>query len=128
MTSWNGLSQRLSKDDMKRLASTLYISPQDVNISLLTSCTDPESIAAANHDILKNWLNRQDNRCAAYTTLGEALIHPDVGLNLIAREVLDYPPAKTENKLKSGTKRKRQRNRNKDERKKLKINGLSVKL
>ena len=43
------------------------------------------------YDILMTWFNRQSSREEAFIKLGEALIHPDVGLNLIAREVLNYP-------------------------------------
>ena len=116
---------------MKRLASQLDISDKEVNTSFNKQrpFTTKESI----HDILKNWLNRQDSRHAAYITMGEALTHPDVGLKLIAREVLNYPPVERINELQSGIKRKRQRNRDRNQRKKLKktlkqhsINGLPV--
>ena len=103
---------------MKRLASQLAILPQEVETSFnkLRPFTTKESI----RDILKNWLNRQDSRHAAYIAMGEALAHPDVGLNLIAREVLNYPPVERINELQSGIKRKRQRNRDRNQRKKLK--------
>ena len=110
---------------MKRLSHQLGISPQDVDTSFHKQ--RPFTTKEAIKGVLTNWLNRQDNRYAAYIAMGEALIHPDVGLNLIAREVLNYPPAERINEPKTGRKRKR-RNRDRDQRKKLKkINELSVK-
>ena len=114
---------------MKRLARQLDISKTEVETSFnkQKSFTTKEAI----HDILKNWLNRQDNRFAAYIAMGEALTHPNVSLNLIAREVLNYPPVEQRNGLEPGVKRKK-RNRDRKQRKKIKktlkhheINGLA---
>ena len=126
------LTGRLSAGDMKRLSSQLDISQQEVNTRYATHCTDRAAVTAANHDILSDWLKRQNSREEAYVIMGEALTHPDVGLNLIAREVLNYPPVERINEIQSGLKRKK-RNREINERKKLKktlkqhkINGLAL--
>ena len=116
---------------MKRLVLQLDISSEEVETSLnqQRQFTTKEAI----QNILQKWLKRQDNRYVVYITMGKALIHPDVGLNLVATEVLKYHPDERINELKSGVKRKRQRNRNRDQRTKLKktlkqhqINGLPV--
>ena len=104
---------------MKRLSSQLDISKQEVNTRYATHCTDRTAVTAANHDILSDWLKRQNSREEAYVIMGEALTHPDVGLNLIAREVLDYPPVERTNEIQSSLKRKK-RNRDRNQRKKLK--------
>ena len=49
------------------------------------------NISGPVYDILTSWFNKQNSREEAFNKLGQALIHPDVGLNLIAREVLNYP-------------------------------------
>ena len=127
------LSGRLSAGDMKRLSSQLDMSQQEVNTRYATHCTDRAAVTAANQDILSDWLKRQNSREEAYVIMGEALTHPDVGLNLIAREVLNYPPVDPMNDLKSGAKRKQKRNRDRNQRRKLKktlqqhkINGLAL--
>ena len=84
------LSQRLHKDDMYRLAPKLNISIVTVDSTFAKYCTNTNE---AIKEILHSWLKRQTSREDAYVKLGEALIHPDVGLNLVAREILDYPPA-----------------------------------
>ena len=84
------LSQRLHKDDMYRLAPKLNISIGTVDSTFAKYCTNTSE---AINEILHSWLKRQNSREEAYMKLGEALIHPDVGLNLVAREILDYPPA-----------------------------------
>ena len=84
------LSQRLHKDDMYRLAPKLNISIETVDSTFAKYCTNTNE---AIKEILHSWLKRQTSREDAYVKLGEALIHPDVGLNLVAREILDYPPA-----------------------------------
>ena len=116
---------------MKRLASELDISHQEVNNRLIIRFTDRAAVTAANQDILTDWLNRQDSREEAYNLMGEALIRAE--LKLIAREVLKYNPVDPMNDLKSGAKRKRQRIRDRNQRKKLKkmlkqhkINGLPL--
>ena len=86
---------------MKRLAAQLGISPQEVNSWYTVRCTDQAAVTAANRDILSDWLKRQNSREEAYVIMVGALTHPDVGLNLIAREVLKYPPFEWINKLKS---------------------------
>ena len=86
------LSRRLSKNDMKRLAPELNISPEEVNTRYANDCTDRAAVTAANHDILSDWLNRQDSREEAHILIGEALIR--AGLKLIAREVLNYSPTR----------------------------------
>ena len=125
------LSEELAADDMKRLAPLLGVSQQEVKTRYAAHCTDRTAVTAANHDILKDWLKRQNSREKAYDLMGKALIR--AGLNLIAWEVLNYPPVERTNELKSGIKRKRQRNRDRNQRKKLKellkqhkINGLPL--
>ena len=87
------ISQRLRKVDMYRLAPKLSISSETVNSTFAKYCTNTEE---AINDIMQSWLNRQNSWEKAYEKLGEALIHPDVGLNHIAREVLGYfPPTET---------------------------------
>ena len=88
----DALSRRLSKTNVYNLAAQLNISTQVVDASFCYFCTDSISTEKATHHVLTNWLNRQNNRKEAYLKLGEALTHPDVGLNLLAREVLHYPP------------------------------------
>ena len=105
---------------MKRLASQLDISKQEVNTRYAAHCTDRTAVTAANHDILSDWLKRQNSREEAYVIMGKALIRAD--LKLKAWEVLKYPPVDPMNDLKSGAKRKRQRNRDRNKRKKLKKN------
>ena len=83
------LSQRLRRDDMYRLAPKLNISVETVDSAFAKYCTN---ISEAIKEILNSWLKRQKSRGDAYVKLGEGLIHPDVGLNLVAREVLGYPP------------------------------------
>ena len=82
------MSHELTKDDMYRLASKLGISPEDIESSFAKFCTN-EKVAI--QDILTTWFKRQYSREEAYKILGEALVHPDVGLNLVAREVLSFP-------------------------------------
>ena len=83
---------------MKRLSPQLDIPQQEVNTRYATHCTDRVAVTAANHDILSDWLNRQDSREEAYVLMGEALIR--AGLKLIAWEVLNYPPTRRENERK----------------------------
>ena len=49
------------------------------------------NISGPVYDILMSWFNKQNSREEAFIKLGQALIHPDVGLNLVAREVHNYP-------------------------------------
>ena len=55
-----------------------------------------ESIEEAVHSMLTKWLLRQRSRTEVYIAIGTALCSKDVGLNLIAGEVLDYPPVTTD--------------------------------
>ena len=87
----DALAQRLNKTNVYHLAERLNIPTQTVDASFGLFCTDSPSTVKAIRFVLTNWLNRQNNRKEAYLKLGEALIHPDVGLNLIAHEVLCYP-------------------------------------
>ena len=66
-----------------------------LNIEIDTCLTNHDrSIEEAVHSMLTQWLLRQRNRSEAYIAIGEAL--RDVGLNLIAGEVLDFPPVTTD--------------------------------
>ena len=75
---------------MFRLASKLGIIDEDVKASFAKFCTSEKE---AIKYIITAWLKSQDSREEAYFNLAEALIHPDVGLSLVAREVLDYSVA-----------------------------------
>ena len=87
------ISQKLRKNDMYRLAPKLNISSETVDSTFAKYCTNTEE---AINDILQSWLKHQNSREEAYKNLAEAMIHPDVGLNLVAREVLGYlPPTET---------------------------------
>ena len=88
------ISVYMSDNDIKRLAPKLKISPIEMYDSYTKHDTDPAAIQGAVYDILKTWSNKQNSCKEARNILGEALIHSNVGLNLIAREVLNYPPAK----------------------------------
>ena len=81
------LSHKLNMDDMYRLAVKLDISPEDVEADFAKFCTNKTVVI---HNTLDQWMKGQDSREEAYRKLVEALIHPDVGLNLLAREVLGY--------------------------------------
>ena len=80
----------LTKDDIYRLASELDISMKDIRSSFAKFVSN---VKAGFYDVLNTWLKRQSCRKEAYVKLGKALIHQDVGLNLVAREVLRYPLA-----------------------------------
>ena len=84
------LSMKLNEEDIYRLASRLDISLKDIEFSFARFCTNKK---AAIYDILDTWFKRHSSRREAYVKLAKALIHPDVGLNLVAREVLRYPLA-----------------------------------
>ena len=75
--------------------------PTEVNTNFIKTFP-AENSKKANLEILEVWLKKQPSREAAYVTMGEALIA--VRLNLIAREVLDYPPAKNESIIKQVSK------------------------
>ena len=102
------LSNILTKNDMNRLAPKLDISPEDMYISYMNECNN-SVMKDANYDILSRWLKKQNSREEAYVKLGEALIHPDVELNLLAKEVMDYASISNadEQEHRPGVKRKK---------------------
>ena len=81
------VSGRLNKEEMYRLGQKLGISSRQMDASFMKFCSSEND--AILH-ILSRWLKRQNSREEAYLALGDAMIHPDVGLNLITKEVLGY--------------------------------------
>ena len=88
----------ITPDEMYRLASKLDISREDVDASFDKFCGNEK---AAIYDILTTWWKSQNSREKAYVKLAKALVHPDVGLNLVAREVMGYRSTKKSNQLPS---------------------------
>ena len=76
----------LDFDNVKRMDKILHFGNVDSILSKHST-----NISEPVFDILTYWLNKQNSPEEAFIKLGEALIHPDVGLNLIAREVLNCP-------------------------------------
>ena len=83
------LSAKLDKEETRRLGLKLGMSSTEMDKCFNNHTS---SITEAVSSVLKTWLKRQRYRKEAYISLGKALCHPDVGLNLHAGEVLDYPP------------------------------------
>ena len=81
------LSTRLNKEEIYRLGRKLGIPSRQIDASFMKFCSSEKD--AILH-ILSRWLKRQNSREEAYLVLGDAMIHPDVRLNLIAKEVLGY--------------------------------------
>ena len=81
------IAKELSKEDMRRLALELGITLDEVDAIFARYCSDNIS---ANKNLLSTWLNRQNSREEAFCKLVSALMHPDVGLNLLATEALGY--------------------------------------
>ena len=88
------LSVTVSKDEVCHLATRLNISSEEVKMTFGEHCIDYIPVREAIHDILKAWFKKQPNIKQAYDTLGNAMVHREVGLNLIAREILGYEPLK----------------------------------
>ena len=82
------LSLRLSGDTMIHLAIELGISSHEVRKTFEKYCSDESPTQKANIELLKTWLKKQKSCKDAYVLMGEGLIQ--VGLNIIAKEVLDY--------------------------------------
>ena len=82
------LCSQLKKEEFKRLA--LFLGASEVEIE--TSHTDKGTVSESANQVLARWLNGQNNRREAYNNMGAALVHNDVKLKLIAKEVLNYPP------------------------------------
>ena len=74
---------------MKRLARELGIPSSEVEETFAKYCSVGSPTQKANSELLTTWLKKQ-KRESAYILMGEALIQ--VGLNIIAKEVLDYDP------------------------------------
>ena len=79
------LSGRLNKEEIYRLGQRLGIPSRQMDASFMKFCTSEKDAS------LSTWLKRQNNRQDAFENQGKAMVHPDVGLNLLAKEVLDYP-------------------------------------
>ena len=73
----------------------LGILPQDIGKAFIKNCSGTLTIRKAINEVLHDWFRGQNSSEEAYTTLREALKHPDVGLNLIATETFDSPTTKT---------------------------------
>ena len=80
------LSSRLSMQEIRRLGANLGVSSYEIDTILRNH---PNSIQEANREILSTWLNGQNNRQEAYVNMANALVHKDVRLNLLVREVLN---------------------------------------
>ena len=89
------VSRKLNKDDIFRLASKLEISEKEVNNSFVKHSKIHTKTTEA---ILAQWMKKQSSREDAYLRMGKALTHTDVGLNLIAKEVLNYPNTEKKSK------------------------------
>ena len=87
------LSQEPPPKSYRKLMTALGLSSNEIDTC---SHYHEKSTQEAVHSMLTEWLLRQRNRIEAYVTMGMALCHKDVGLNLIAGEVLDYPPVMTD--------------------------------
>ena len=85
------LARKLTQKDLERLAPKLDIDINtEVKKTFAKQCKDNLPVFLSNSGVLRRWLNKQNDRYEAYVRLGEAMIHPDVGLNLPAKEVLQY--------------------------------------
>ena len=81
------LSIQLSREDASHLGQILAIPQHDIDFYLSNNgVSEKEAIFS----LLKRWLKRQNSRQEAYNLMGQALVHNDVGLNLLATEILDY--------------------------------------
>ena len=86
MEVWEELSKEIDVPDLKRMDKVLHFDNVDSTLAEHSTNT-----SGATYDILITWFNKQNSPEEAFVGLGEALIHPDVGLNLVAGEVLGYP-------------------------------------
>ena len=82
----SNISSRLLRQELRRLALHLGVPSDEVTSSL----NDNTKLADATNHVLTVWLHAQNDREAAYSEMGNALV--EVNLNLIAREVLDFNP------------------------------------
>ena len=86
------LSKALQKY-YRKVMTKLGLSNNEIDTCLTNH---DKSIEEAVQSMLTEWLLRQRNRTEAYIAIGTALCCKDVGLNLIAGEVLDFPPVTTD--------------------------------
>ena len=82
-----------------KLTSELEIKPEEKIVITAKHCTNDTDVQNASYETLKCWRDNQESRDKAYVLMGEALIR--AGLKLIAREVLNYPPAMNTSKRSS---------------------------
>ena len=85
------IARRLFVLQFDKLLLELEIKPEEKNQITAQHCTNDTDLKNARFETLKYWRDNQESRGKAYVLLGEALIR--AGLKLIAREVLNYPPA-----------------------------------
>ena len=86
------IAERTARFAFDKLTSELGIKPEEKNQITAQHCTNDTDVKNAKFETLKCWRDNQENSDKAYVLMGEALIR--AGLKLIAREVLNYPPAK----------------------------------
>ena len=80
------LADAIDVSDAKRMDEILHFGNVDSTLSKHST-----NISGPVYDTLMSWSNKKNSRKEAFIKLGQAFIHPDVGLNLVAREVLNYP-------------------------------------
>lgn len=80
----NRLSDRLTKEDIRRLGIKLGINMMELD----TVLNSPPAREAAQH-ILTKWLKKQKRRVHAKQKLRDALSDEKVGLTLLIEDVLD---------------------------------------
>ena len=85
------IAKRTTRFQFGKLTSELDIKPEEKDQIAAQHCTNDTDVQNGRFEILKCWSDNQENDEQAYVLMGEALIR--AGLKLIAREILNYPPA-----------------------------------
>ena len=85
------IAERTTRFQFDKLTSELEIKPEEKIQITAQHCTNDTDVKNARFETLKCWRDNQESSDKAYVLMGEALIR--AGLKLIAREVLNYPPA-----------------------------------
>ena len=101
------VSQILTERHIVKIADRLTHRPQIIRLGLDLEMNKhiidaaftnyPHSITSVADEILFTWFRLQGDRDKAYITLGDALVRSN--LNMIARDILDYPPRPATNGL-----------------------------